>query len=73
MTETKTVVKRGAIQPGNDVNLRYLQGSVYSTPAMKNTRRSSGGVKKRGKKKNQVLHTPFTKGCDSKGWVLPCN
>lgn len=54
--------------PSRDVLLRYLQGSMYATPTMRHARRSSGGAKKIGKKKNQVIHTPFTQGCDSKGW-----
>lgn len=70
MSEAKTAIKKGGVKAGSDVLPRYLAGSTYSTHAMRRGSPGGGSKKKLGKKKVQVIRTPFTEGCDHKGWVL---
>lgn len=74
MAEAKTAIKRGSIHPGNDIKPRYLQGSMYTTKAVRNSKRSSGGAKKLGKKKITALKSavPIDKnGYTIGGWSEP--
>ena len=67
MPEAKTGIKKGRISPGDDVLPRYLQGSMYSTRAVRKSRAGSSGGSKLGKKKTQQLRV---EGYDEKGWAL---
>jgi hypothetical protein len=51
MAEAKTAIKGRKIQPGNDILPRYLQGSMYTTRAMRRANKGAGKTSKRGKKK----------------------
>lgn len=68
MAEAKTAIKRGGIKPGNDVLPRYLQGSQYTTRAMRYSRGGSGGAKKMGKKK--VTQLKSSVAIDKEGYTI---
>ena len=63
----KIAIKKGKIQPGDDVLPRYLAGSTYSNRVLRN-KRSTGGVKKRGKKKIDRLSTAVA--IDKHGYTI---
>ena len=68
MAEAKTASKKGVVHAGNDVKLRYLQGSMYTTRAVRNSKRSSGGAKKIGKKKLTQLKSAVS--IDKRGFTI---
>ena len=67
MTTAKTGLRKHTISPGNDVLPRYLQGSMYTTRAVRKSRAGSSGGSKLGKaKKNRIQ----IEGYDDKGWKI---
>ena len=67
MSEAKTGLRKQKISPGDDVLPRYLQGSLYTTRAIRRSRAGSSGGSKLGKAKQQRVKV---EGYDEKGWAL---
>ena len=65
--DAKSGLRKQKISPGDDVLPRYLQGSLYTTRAVRKSRAGSSGGSKLGKKTTQQLRV---EGYDEKGWLL---